>query len=265
MGGLCFAKRALCFAICLTALAAPPWRGKKAAAGWTKEEVEAVLNQSPWAQVSAAGFPEQRDDYPQSVYDLPGPAQAGLPAPKNAATDGHWSGGVSRNTGHGVMPSLPVLVRWDSALPVRQALLRAKELGLDGADSHEIAAAHEEPKSYVLTVVGLIPAKQYKPVGSIPQKSTSDNDDGTRPALSTEQVLEGLMANSSLQVRGKAVIRPENVKIDSETGVIHIFFPRTREIQKADKEALFSTRFGSLTLEKRFRLSDMMYQNQLEL
>ena len=223
------------------------------------------MNQSPWAQPAAATFPDNRDAPPPSVYDLPGAGQAGLPAPKNAATDGKWDGGVSRNTGVGMLPTLSVLVRWDSALPVRQAILRSRELGQDAQNGVDSSTAMAEPKSYVLTVIGLIPAKQYPHAGTLPAKSTSEADEGTRAPLDTEQVLEGLMTNTRLWIRGKTTLRPENVKLDPQTGVIHIFFSRAIEITKADKEIVFSTRFGSLNLDKRFRLSEMMYQNRLEL
>ena len=253
---------ALALLVALTVGAAsPPWR--KDPKQWAQADVERVLNESPWAQNAAASFPDTREGPSQSVYDLPGAGQAGLPAPKNAATDGKWDGGVSRNTGAGMLPTLSVLVRWDSALPVRQATLRARELGLKLPSS--AGSALEEPKSYVLTVIGLIPAKQYEEAGTLPKRSTSETEDGTRPPVDTEQVLEGLMSNTRLLVRGKPALRPEDVKLDPETGVIHVFFPRSFEISKGDKEVIFSTRFGSLNLDKRFRLADMMYQSRLEL
>lgn len=248
--------------LCLSA-ASLPWR--KDPKQWSREDVERVLEHSPWAQAAPATFPDNRSAPPQSVYDLPGPAQAGMPAPKNAATDGRWDGGVSRNNGAGMLPSLSVLVRWESALPIRQALLRSKALGMLPTPGTDPTQAAAEPASYILTITGLVPSNQYRSIGALPKQSSSDADDGTRPAKDTEQVLEGLMGNTRLLVRGKATLRPENVKLDPATGVIRVFFPRTVEIVKSDKEVLFTSRFGSLTLEKRFHLNDMMYQNRLEL
>ncbi len=255
---------ALILLLGLAVLGAPqPWR--KDHAEWNKQDVERMLSESPWAQAAAATFPDTRGTPPQSVYDLPGAAQAGMPAPKNAATDGRWDGGVGRNTGAGMLPTLSVLVRWDSALPIRQALLRSSELGPQ-PQATPGAGSDSGSTSYVLTVIGLIPANQYRRPGTLPKQSTSDGSDGTtRPAIDTEQVLEGLMATSRLYVRGKTALRPEDVKIEPETGVIHVFFPRSAEIKRSDKEVVFTTRFGSLSVDKRFRLSDMVYQNRLEL
>ncbi len=242
--------------------ASQPWKGKDPKQ-WNQQEAEIILTASPWAQGADATFPDTREAPPQSVYSLPGPAQAGMASPAGA-TDGKWDGGVSRNTGAGLLPTLSVLVRWDSALPIRQALLRSKDLGMKLLPE-DVASAAKEPDFYVLSVLGLLPAKQYQRTGNLPSKSTSDPHDGTRAPLSTEQVLEGLMQNTRLAIRKGKVLHPENVTVDADTGVVHVFFPRTSPITKADKEVLFTTRFGSLNVEKRFRLSELMYQGHLEL
>lgn len=220
---------------------------------------------SPWAQGAEATFPDTRGQATPSVYDLPGAEQAGMKAPKNAATDGHWSGGVSRNTSGGSLPTISVLVRWDSALPVRQAVLRLKDLGGELPLGMDARTALQEPTQYVLTIIGLVPANQYRASEAASKKSSSDDIEGTRPALDLEQVLEGLMANTRLLVRGKPPLRPEDIKLDGPTGVLHVFFPRSLDLKRSDKEVTFRTRFGALTLDKSFRLNDMVYQNRLEL
>jgi hypothetical protein len=152
------------------------------------------------------------------------------------------------------MPSLPVIVRWDSARPVRQALQKLK------------AGATEplgEPKYYIITVEGLVPAGRYNAAGQLETKSSSDGITGS--AANPEPVLESLMALSRLLVRGHAPIACTNAAIDSNTGAVHLSFPRTSGIKRSDKEVIFTTRFGSFTVEKRFHLSDMTYEGKLEL
>jgi hypothetical protein len=214
-----------------TAAAGPPWKGKNPdPSKWTAAELEQVLSTSPWSQTANAEFPETRNDDPVSVYALPGAQQAGLPGgSKAAATDGRWDGGVAKNTGRGQVPTLPVLVRWDSAAPVRQALLL----------SHE-STPEESSKDYIITVLGLVSAGKDQP-------------------------LEGLMGHSSLKASGKPVIAAEDAKVDAKTGAVHLYFPRSSAITTADKDVVFSTRFGSLTVVKKFRLAEMMYHGRLEL
>ncbi len=213
------------------AVAGPPWKGKNPDPGkWTAAELELVLSNSPWSQTANATFPEARDDGPINAYALPGAQQAGLPGnPKNAATDGRWDGGVGRNTGRGQVPTLPVLIRWDSAAPVRQAL------SVSGERTPE-----ENGRDYVITVVGLVSAGKDQP-------------------------LEGLMGNSNFRIPGKPVIGAEDAKVDRKTGAVHLYFPRTSPITASDKEVTFTTRFGSLSVVKKFRLADMIYRGRLEL
>jgi hypothetical protein len=252
----CLIAGALCLA------AAVPWQ-KKDPEQWTSEDIQRVTSNSPWAQVASATFPDpRRNDEPQSVYTLPGAAQAGMAGPRGAS-DGHWDGGVGKNTGGGLLPTLPVVIRWDSALPVRQAWWRSKQLRMRESSLWGKEGPPQESKHYIVTVEGLIPAGRYSGSGQLETKSSSDDTTGS--ATNPEPVLEGLMANSKLLVRGQAPITCENVTMDPDTGAVHLFFPRSTPIQRSDKEVAFATRFGSLTVEKHFRLNDMIYRGKLEL
>jgi hypothetical protein len=223
---------AICTLVALgTAVAGPPWKGKTSdPSKWSHADVEQILSNSPWSQTANAEFPERQEDEPVNVYSLPGAQQAGLPGGSKAgATDGRWDGGVGRNTGHGQVPTLPGLVRWDSAIPVREAL----------ALSHETLPG-ESGRDYILTVVGLVSAGKDQP-------------------------LEGLMGHSTLRVPGKPPVGAEDMKVDSKTGAVHLYFPRSSAISANDKDVVFSTRFGSLTVVKKFHLAEMLYHGRLEL
>jgi hypothetical protein len=80
-----------------------------------------------------------------------------------------------------------------------------------------------------------------------------------------DQPLEGLMANSSLRVSGKPALGAEDAKVDVKTGAVHLYFPRSFPITTSDKEVTFVTRFGSLSVVKKFRLAEMLYRGRLEL
>ena len=236
--------------------AKPPWE-KQPPEAWTAADAERILNDSPWAQPTAATFPDPREREPIPAQALPGAAQAGMSGPRGV-TDGRWDGGVGRNQGGG-LPELNVLVRWDSAEVVRLAEARLKALG-EGSKTSSIADSDD----YVLSVLGLIPANNYQAAGKIETKSSSDNSQVTR-ASDTERLLENFMGNSALMTRSRASVRPRNVQIDPATGAIRLFFPRSLDIRKTDKEAYFSTRYGSLTVRKRFRLNDLVYKKRLKL
>src|ERR1700728_3612458 len=220
--------------------ASQPWANNDPSQ-WTAADVQRILTGSPWAQQAMASFGRPLDPDDMPVTPPLGP-QGGMTGSRGAS-DGRWDGGIARNTGVGEVPSLPVTVRWDSALPVRVALSRAK-------DESAAAAAERSAKDYVITVIGLLPA------------NTSAGAE--HPANDPAQI-QGFLVTSRLEPRGQATIAPEDATIDPATGAVHLFFPRTHPITLNDKELTFVTRFGSVTVQKRFRLKDMMYKGQLEL
>jgi hypothetical protein len=237
--------------------AAQPW--SKDSSQWTTQDAQRILDASPWAQSASALFPDADPREQAPVGPLPGAAQAGMAGP-HGVNDGVWDGGVGRVPRGGV-PALSVTIRWDSALPVREASLRLRPAAEAGSPTHTPAQVQ---KDYIITVLGLVPARGYRNAGQLPTQSRSD-DDTTIDAHDPEQMLEGLMAQSRLMPRGRKPIAPEDVKLDSATGALHLFFPRTELIELNDKEVMFATRFGSMTIQKQFRLKDMIYRGKLEL
>jgi hypothetical protein len=194
---------------------------------------------------------DPRDEREEYSAPLPGAERAGLAGKTNPTSNGgRWDGGVGRNQ-MGSLPSLPVVVRWDSALPVREALRRS-----GGAPDSDVAP------DYIITVTGLIPAGRYRSAGHAEASSNSDNSSDPR---NPEQLLEAFMSFSRLLPRGAAAIAPRNARLDSASGDIHIFFPRTHPIEASSKEVLFLTRFGGFTVRAKFRIKDMRYHGKLTL
>jgi hypothetical protein len=239
--------------------ATQPWT-KKDAAQWSSEEVQQLLTRSPWAQEASATFTTKVEDEPPAASQLPGPAQAGM-AGRNGVSDGRWDGGVGRND-RGGMPSLSVIVRWESALPVREALQREQSISASDPNRHAEFTDKQVEKEYIISVLGLIPASRYRSVAEAETVSRSDDSVDTK---NPEEMLEGLMKTSRLILRDHPPVTPEDVKLDASTGTIYLFFPRTRPISASEKEVVFATRFGSLVIEKRFHLKDMTYKGKLEL
>ncbi len=230
-------------------LASDPWT--KTPDKWSARDTDRILTSSPWAQTANASFAGAEDREPPPG-PLPGAESAGM-AGSRGATDGRWDGGVGKNQ-RGGTPTLPVLIRWDSALPIREAAAHANQ--------PVPVTAGDPAKDYVITVIGLVPAKRYRDKGQLTAASSSDD---TIDARDPEELLEGLMSNARLLRHGNRSLAPENVKLDGATGVVHIFFPRTDPISEGEKDVVFTTRFGALTVERTFRLRDMVYRDHLEL
>lgn len=214
----------------------------------SSRDADRILNKSPWAQSASAQFDLAADD---EVPPPPPPAAAaaGL-AGSGVQGAPRWDGEPGRVDRSGT-PILNVLVRWDSAAPVRLAL---KAIGESAPDDQQVA------KDYVVTIIGLVPANRYRTAGTAP--STSSSDDAQDPS-NPEPMLEALMTNSSLQV-GNRALHPENVKVEHD-GALHFYFPRTAAIGLSDKDVTVRVRFGGMSVIKRFRLKEMRYQGGLAL
>jgi len=217
------------------------WRGKDYTQ-WSAEEVNRLLTDSPWAKQGSASFsiPSREEERP--VIPPPGASTANMGGTRGV-TDGNWDGGVGRNIDDSA-PKLPVTVRWDSALPVRQALLRSRFGGQLPEPADLKQNLNQPEKDYIVTVIGLLASHQSR---------------------DRQRVEKELMGAAKLARTGKAPIRPENVTLDASTSAIQVFFPKTDPIRVDDKEVTFELQFGSIKVVGKFRLKAMTYKGRLEL
>jgi hypothetical protein len=222
---------------------------------WTAADVDRLLAASPWAQQAGVTFGIKGGDDDPPPMQLPGAKEAGLPGSDQLG--GRWDGGVGRPDRYSA-PTLNVLVRWDSALPERQAAEQASKARKSGIASF---TADQARQYYIISVIGLVPAGRYNQTGHTESESNSDNSVNAR---NPEEMLEQLMAYSRLVTKAGS-IRAVDAKLDAASGDLHLFFPRDKPLTPNDKEVAFETRFGSVSLTKTFRLKDMTYAGKLEL
>lgn len=235
-------------------IASQPWSHRDPQA-WTADDVAQVLLASPWAQQAGVTFGIKADDE-TPPQQLPGAAEAGL-AGARAQSDGRWDGGVGRLDRYNA-PTLNVTVRWDSALPERLAAGRAEKTAHPGVTAY---TNQDAQKYYIVTILGLVPAGRSQSVPHADPQSASDTSVDTH---NPEQMLQAFIANSRLLTRSFSV-GAADARLDSSTGTLHLFFPRSRAITLGDKDVLLETRFGSVSLIKKFRLKEMIYGGRLEL
>ncbi len=226
---------------------------------WTEAQAQQLLLDSPWArQVGATIFVENRDDPRDRVAQAPlAPGQN--PSGPSYATDGygvddgHWDGGVMKKR-HGEPPTVPVTVRWASALPIREALLKTHDP--DATDTEN--TLNKAESHYILTVFGLVPAQKAA-------TTTTPPPEGSDPAADLTRMRYGFLNTTRLLVGGKKPIVPEDIHVDAASGLVTVYFPKGEPIVAADKEVEFRTSYGGLRVAQRFRLKDMMSHGQLEL
>ncbi len=198
-----------------------------------------------------ADVPDSRDEVPNTI------TQAGQPniGNGNLNTNTRWDGQVSKNRmGH--LATIPVMVRWDSAAVIRHAL--AERNDPNAAEFSNAAASN-----FILTVVGLLPSRTVKAPATL--KARSASDDGADQARNTEEILEWFMANSLILVKGEPSLRPQNVKVDSDSGTVHLFFTRTDSLLSKKRELQFVTRYGTMNVAARFHVKDMLVDGKPDL
>lgn len=143
--------------------------------------------------------------------------------------------------GLGGPPQIKVTVRWESALPVREATGRQIK---DGA-------------AYVISVAGL-PA-----LGNQGGREAGEDEGRRRKEMESR-----LKEWTRIERKGKEPLVPETVEIeDSGQGPMFLlrFLRGAQPIRAEDKEVTFVTRMGPLEVKAKFALKDMVYQGRLEL
>ncbi len=205
------------------------WNEKKAA-DWTDDEIQQLLNKSPWAKDA-------------SIFDSA--AHKGLSTAPRTTSQSRRSGGRTTTPGSAApLPGSPTnwkaIVRWESALPVREAVKAVQSKDVE--------------ENYILALIGDIPG-----VG-VP----SDDDE---PA-ERQQKLDNLKESTRLE-RKDDPLELQRVKIAPKTplsaaGTL-FYFSRVLPIMPEDKQVTFVTKVGPLEVKCKFTLRDMLYRGNLEL
>ena len=228
----------------IAALAADPWRTKKPA-DWTDKEAQRILSDSPWAKKAVAEM---------SFGGMGGPGGGmggrggGMGGPGGGM--GGPGGGMGGPPGGGMEPP-KIIVRWESAEPVREALNRVESPA--AGQLAEWAKDH-----YVISTTGM---SMMRPGGPGP------GGPGDRPQPDPgrmEQMRQRMREATSLKVKGKDPVAPVRIEtIETGGGMLTVFlFPRSAAITPADKEVSFETALGPMAIKSKFNLKDMQYQGK---
>jgi hypothetical protein len=233
------------FSICLGAsallVAADFWEKKKFP-DWSEKEAQKIMKDSPWAKPVEFG-PPSGPGLSGSPGGRGGRGGGGGTVPSVPEVSGTGAGGLGRDgtegsgagMGGGSSPSRPAaIVRWQSALPIRQAAARIK-FGAEAATSADAGKMLAKAENYYIIAVSGIPIRPTDP-------------------------------KALLEIRGKDPIQSVNVQAgkDANSAVLYFVFPRT-PITLEDKEVEFVFKLGSTDLRRRFRLKDMVFEGNLEL
>ena len=236
----------------LTAASREFWKNKKAAE-WGTDEKEQLLSQSPWAREGSLRFSKEEKHGGQAgpppgggpPVAVPGARPGGAPGSGSAVTSvpfGEPPPAPPPGSGKGEPPQFRVMVRWESANPVRLAGGR----NLPG----------ETAQFYVILLIGM-PLMRPRPA--------EKGEPATNPNLG---MLEAIRQTSRLERKNKKPIPCAHLLTgEGERATeLLLFFPKGPDpIVPADREVTVVSRFGPFQLSIRFPLKEMMFDGALEL
>jgi len=226
---------------------------------WNEKDIAKMLSDSPWAHkvtVEITAGPGGGPGGPRGGDAAGGPdpnfgsVETGGAAGSRGVSGGSGRGASGPQGGAGQEPvnltqAAAVTLFWQSALPIKQALLKAK-YGSEVSTSADAKKIMErEEKFYVLAMRGLPPMLAR---GGVDLKKT-------------------MLEQSTLTVKGKESLHPADVQVNVAPNGIeaYVLFPRTTVFSVDDKELEFASKVARVTIKYKFRLKDMMYSNKLEL
>jgi len=208
-------------------------------ASWTEGDALQVLQRSPWAKMTVAGIARrQTEDERRAGGNMGQPTGVGYDGiddkrirpvlPQNVF--------LSAPTAPSKAQLIRLLVRWESALPVRAAELKAREaqpptLSDDG---------------YLIAVYG-VPFTDAK---------------GDPLSLARD-----FKESAFLKRDGKKDVKPLSVEaFELEHNVVVVYrFPMSAEISKKDSAVEFFALIGRLQVSQTFSVEEMQFQGKLEL
>lgn len=212
----------------------PAWFSKPIAQ-WDAEDAKQVLANSPWVKYARpAVLPELTEAQRREGGQMGGGKGVGLQELSGggvfAPTPNPQAGKARAASGY----ADALTVRWESALPVRVAELKAKEIGAPDWDGDFYAIA-------VYDVPGL-------------------------KATNSEASI--LKREAFLKRDGKKDIKPERVDVLARANglaIVVYLFPRSDEISRDDKRVRFTAQIARLYLERDFDPLEMVFQGKLQL
>jgi hypothetical protein len=237
---------------------------KKPPSQWTREEIDLLITKSPWAKnikatyapgenpsSNSGGYPGGNGGggYPGGGYPGGGRPRGGIGIPGigGLGIPGMGGGGRPRNgggggNGRGQASPYEGTVRWESALPIQDALKTGPP---DTFDGH-----------YVISVNGipLMGGSRYQGEDDSASDRRKEQDDMDR--------LKGL---SSLQVKGKDLVQAGLAvrQVSSGSSFLIGFSKELLPLHTNDSEVVFTSQLGRLVVKTHFLLKEMLYHGEL--
>jgi hypothetical protein len=251
-----------CLLACVASLSAADFWVSKPYTDWTSKELQKMMNDSPWSHRVDVELSVRMPNISAQSEGGGGRKGKGGGGGEIATADGGQGAGADLNGPRGggagagapdgpVTQTMPIMLVWQSALPVKQALAKAK-FGSEAATSADAKAYLDREEQYIILNVGGLP--------------------GYAAQSAEGEAKAALLKLTAINVKGKDSLHAVEVQFSKRERVVDavFFFPRPMPGSSAaytpdDKELEFATKFEKLAVKYRFKLKDMVYHGKLEL
>lgn len=207
---------------------------------WSDKLVIRLVTDSPWAKgIDVPLTWKKREERPLTPQDVPGAT------PQSAGRMGSPVGGIG--AGKPKMPlGVDLIVRWASALPVRQAKALYKQRNEKTGVQNPSDLIEMQSPDYVLEIYG-IPAEVAH--------------------LGTESVEAIAMSSAWLRTKSGRLLKPNRVEaqVHALTLTLLIHFPRKEAITLKDQEVECFVDMQIFQARAKFKLDSMKYLGSLEM
>ncbi len=215
----------------------PDWK-TKTVADWSEADAHQVLENSPWAKVVVAGVARRRSENELreggQMGQSAGVGYDGVEDRKRSLKEEIGNPFIPGKTPASTAPPpIRLLVRWESALPIRAAELKA----------HEAEPPTLSDDGYSIAVYG-VPASFAK----------GDPSSLGKP----------LKESAALRREGKKDVMPTSAEVfelENSVAVVYLF-PLSAEIGKKDAIVEFSALIGRLQVSQHFLVEEMQFQGK---
>jgi hypothetical protein len=241
-----------------TLFAADFWEKKKFTE-WDQKEVARMLSDSPWAR-SFTAYLKGFGGGGRGGGDMGGMGGGGrggggrgggmggadMGGDMGGGGGGGGGGEMGGGMAAGVSSGIPVLVRWHTALPVKEAIARVR-YGAEAGTSKEAAQSLSRQEQYYIIGISGLPAKAI--------------------TLKPEE----LKAHAELRIKDQPPIQATQVQVEQQraTSTLYLIFPRLQqgahEITLADNEVEVFLQLEAGKVSRKFKLKDMVLDGKLEL
>jgi hypothetical protein len=207
--------------------------------GWNEQDAQKVLNDSPWAKTTVGNISRMQTEFERreggNMGQETGVGYDGIDQRTKSQQVAGFFGSRINGTPNTPRP-LKLQIRWESALPVRAAELKA------GVVEPPTLAGD----GYSIAVYG-VPGSYFK-------------DD-------PKKLGDPLKKEAVLKREGKEDVKPSSVEVfQREDGLVVVYlFPLSAELTKKDGLIQFFARIGRLGVEQYFDPGEMMFQGKLQL